>query len=98
VRPEILRAAHWIASRYGLEAKLVDVEAGRAAPAREVIQKLLLFVRPVLEEHDDWEEVSSLVDETLERGTGATSQRRVYERTGKLEDVVDALIEETRRT
>jgi glutamate---cysteine ligase / carboxylate-amine ligase len=98
VRPEILRAAHWIASRYGLEAKLVDVEAGRAAPAREVIQKLLLFVRPVLEEHDDWEEVSSLVDETLERGTGATSQRRVYERTGKLEDVVDALIKETRRT
>jgi glutamate---cysteine ligase / carboxylate-amine ligase len=98
VRPEILRAAHWISSRYGLEAKLVDVEAGRAAPAREVIQKLLLFVRPVLEEHDDWEEVSSLVDETLERGTGATSQRRAYERTGKLEDVVDALIEETRRT
>jgi carboxylate-amine ligase len=97
VRPEILRAAHWIASRYGLEAKLVDVGAGRAAPAREVIQKLLLFVRPVLEEHDDWEEVSSLVDETLERGTGATSQRRVYERMGKLEDVVDALIEETRR-
>ncbi|MDF2702883.1 MAG: hypothetical protein K0S10_1829, partial [Rubrobacteraceae bacterium] len=38
-----------------------------------------------------------LVDETLERGTGATSQRRVYERTGKLEDVVDALIEETCR-
>jgi glutamate---cysteine ligase / carboxylate-amine ligase len=98
VRPEILRAAHWIASRYGLEAKLVDVEAGRAVTAREVIQKLLLFVRPVLEEHDDWEEVSSLVDETLERGTGATSQRRVYERTGKLEDVVDALIKETRRT
>ncbi len=98
VRPEILRAAHWIASRYGLEAMLVDVEAGRAAPAREVIQKLLHFVRPVLEEHDDWEEVSSLVDETLERGTGATSQRRAYERTGKLEDVVDALVEETRRT
>jgi carboxylate-amine ligase len=97
VRPEILRAAHWIASRYGLEAKLVDVGAGRAAPAREVIQNLLLFVRPVLEEHDDWEEVSSLVDETLERGTGATSQRRAYERTGKLEDVVDALIEETCR-
>src|SRR5215203_3270514 len=33
VRPEILRAAHWIASRYGLEAKLVDVEARRSIPA-----------------------------------------------------------------
>ncbi|HEU4494928.1 MAG TPA: glutamate--cysteine ligase [Rubrobacteraceae bacterium] len=97
-RPEILRAAHWIASRYGLGAKLVDVEAGRAAPAPEVIQKLLLFVRPVLEEHDDWEEVSYLVDETSRRGTGATSQRRAYERRGNLEDVVDALIEETGRT
>jgi carboxylate-amine ligase len=94
-RPELLRAAHWIASRHGLGAELVDVEAGCAVPAREVIEKLLTFARPALEQHGDWEEVSSLVDDTLNRGDGARRQRRAYERRGRLEDVVDMLIEET---
>jgi glutamate---cysteine ligase / carboxylate-amine ligase len=94
-RPEILRAAHWIASRYGLDAELVDIEARRSIPAREVIQKLLLFVRPALEEHGDWEEVAMLLSDTLERGNGARRQRQAYERSGRLEDVVDMLIERT---
>jgi carboxylate-amine ligase len=96
-RPEILRAAHWIASRHGLDAELVDVVAERAVPAREVVEKLLAFARPALEEHGDWEEVSSLVRETLERGNGARRQRLAYERAGRLEAVVDILVEETAR-
>jgi carboxylate-amine ligase len=95
VRPEILRAAHWVASRYGLGADLVDVEAGHLAPAKEVIEKLLAFTRPALEEHRDWKEVSVLVGDTLKRGNGAVRQCQVYERSGKLGDVVDALIEDT---
>jgi glutamate---cysteine ligase / carboxylate-amine ligase len=95
VRPEILRAAHWVASRYGLGADLVDVEAGHLAPAREVIEKLLLFTRPALEEHGDWKVVSVLVGDTLKKGNGAVRQCQVYERSGKLVDVVDALIEDT---
>jgi carboxylate-amine ligase len=95
VRPEILRAAHWVASRYGLGADLVDVEAGHLAPAKEVIEKLLAFTRPALEEHGDWKEVSVLVGDTLKRGNGAVRQCQVYERSGKLGDVVDVLIEDT---
>jgi carboxylate-amine ligase len=94
-RPELLRAAHWLASRHGLDAKLADVEAGHAIPAREMIEKLLAFLRPALEEGGDWEEVSALVHETLKRGNGASRQREAYERAGRLEDVVDMLIEET---
>jgi carboxylate-amine ligase len=93
--PELLRAAHWVASRHGLDADLVDVEAQRTVPAREIIEKLLTFVRPALEEHGDWEEISALVGETLERGNGARRQRRTYKQTDRLEDVVDMLIEET---
>jgi glutamate---cysteine ligase / carboxylate-amine ligase len=96
-RPELLRAAHWVASRHGLDAELVDIEASRAVPAREVIEKLLTFARPALEEHGDWEEVSTLVRDTLQQGTGARRQRRAYERTGRLEAIVDMLIEETAR-
>jgi carboxylate-amine ligase len=94
-RPELLRAANWVASRHGLDDELVDVEARRAVPAREVIEALLSFARPALEDHGDWEEVSALVHDTLERGNGARRQRRAYERAGRLEDVVDTLIEET---
>ncbi len=94
-RPELLRAAHWLASRHGLDAELVDVEAGRSIPAREMIEKLLSFVRPALEDAGDWDEVSALVRETLERGNGAIRQRHAYERGGRLEDVVSMLIEET---
>ncbi|MDQ3910663.1 MAG: glutamate--cysteine ligase [Actinomycetota bacterium] len=94
-RPELLRAAHWVASRHGLDANLVDVEAERAGQAREVIEKLLAFTRPALDEYGDWEEVSTLVNDTLDRGNGARRQLRAYGRSGRLEDVVDMLIKET---
>jgi carboxylate-amine ligase len=60
-----------------------------------MIEKLLAFARPAQENCGDWEEVSSLTRETLERGNGAKRQRETYEQTGRLEDVVDALLEET---
>ena len=95
VRPELMRAAHWRASRHGLDGELVDPEAARAVPAQEVIEKMLAFARPALEEAGDREEVAALARETLERGNGASRQRRAYERAGRLEDVVDMLVEET---
>ncbi len=94
-RPELVRAAHFVASRHGLDADLVDVEARQAVPARLMIEKLLAFTRAALEEFGDWEEVSSLVGETLAGGNGARRQRRAYERAGRLEEVVGILIKET---
>ena len=35
-RPELLRAAHWRAARYGLEGELIDIAAGRSVPAAEL--------------------------------------------------------------
>ena len=96
-RPEILRAAHWRASRYGLEGELLDVEEERVVPAGYAIQKLLDFARPALEELGDWDEVSGTARETLQRGNGATRQRAAYRRTGSLEAVVDMLVDETTR-
>ncbi len=95
VRPEMLTTAHWRASRNGLDSELVDLETNRAVPARELINKLLSFARPALEDFGDWDEVSALVEATLEGGNGAQRQRRAYAREEKLEDVVDNLVEET---
>ena len=97
VRPELLRAAHWRAARHGLGDTLIDVEAGRAVPAAELIETLLAHVRPALEDFGDWDEVAGLMRETLARGTGADRQRRAYERARNLDDVVDFLVDETAR-
>lgn len=94
-RPELLKAAHWRAARDGLDGDLVDVAAERAIPAGQMVEKLLTLVRPSLEAFGDWDEVSSLVQETMDRGTGAARQRQVYKRTGRLEDVVDLIVKET---
>ncbi|HEX8747224.1 MAG TPA: carboxylate-amine ligase [Pyrinomonadaceae bacterium] len=95
IRPELLRAAKWRAARYGLEAELVDVEEGRAVPARVLIEKLLAHLRPALEEYGDWEEVSEIVRATLTRGNGAARQREAFRREGSFENVVDVIVAET---
>lgn len=94
-RHEIIRAAHWRAARYGLDTELIDVGEQRAVPARLLVEKFLAFVRPSLEEYGDWDEVSSIVRETMQRGIGATRQREAYKRAGRLEDVVDLIVAET---
>ena len=94
VRQELLRAAHWRAARYGLSDTLIDLEAEQSCPAAEVIQSFLHFVRPALEAAGVWEEVDDLVSATLQRGNGAMRQRAVYEKNGRLEDVVDFIMDE----
>jgi carboxylate-amine ligase len=96
-RPELLRAAHWRAARYGLDGDLIDIAAERSVPAHELIEGLLLFVRPVLEDLGEWDEVAALVHDTLRRGNGAARQRAAYRRAGRLEDVVDLIVAETAR-
>lgn len=96
-RPELLRAAHWRAARYGLSDDLVDLETGRRRPAPEVVRSFLQFVRPALEAANEWDEVAALVHQTLQRGNGAMRQREVYRRTGRLEAVVDFITAETRQ-
>ncbi|HKQ51175.1 MAG TPA: hypothetical protein VJT74_02320, partial [Pyrinomonadaceae bacterium] len=96
-RPELLRAAKWRAARYGLDADLIDVEEAVARPARQMVEKLLAFLRPALEEHDEWDEISALTHETLSRGNGATRQRETYTRSGSLQPVVDFIVAETRK-
>ncbi|MEH2255296.1 carboxylate-amine ligase [Nostoc sp.] len=95
VRHELVRVAHWRAARYGLEEDLIDLSAMRAVPAPQMVENFLTFVRPSLEEYGEWDEVSSLVHTTMQFGNGATRQREIYKRTGRLSDVVDLIVQET---
>ena len=92
VRTELLEAARWRAARYGVDGTLVDLEAGRSAPAREVVGHLLSHLRPALEEAGDWEEVSAAVDRVLAGGSGAARQRAALARRGEMDDVLRLLL------
>jgi glutamate---cysteine ligase / carboxylate-amine ligase len=94
-RPELLEAARWRASRFGLDGELIDVCARKSAPARVLIEAMLTFLRPALERHRDWDEVAELVHKTLDHGNSAKRQLWAFAQSGRLEDVIDLILRET---
>ncbi len=98
VRPEILAAARWRAARSGLDDALIDPLTAEPIPASAMLDRLLMYVRPALEDVGDWDEVADLVEQTVRHGTSAARQRAAYRDTDRLEDVVDRLVQETALT
>jgi carboxylate-amine ligase len=93
----LLRAASWRAARSGLEGQLVDLTGTpRPVPAELAVTGLLERLMPYLEADGDDELVTALVERALARGSSAAQQRRAYERRGRLTDVVDLLLDQTR--
>ena len=90
-RSDLIRAASWRASRYGLASRLVDPATLELAPARAVVESLVRRVREALDATDDLGLVVDLLERLLSRGGGATRQRRTFESAGTLEAVVDDL-------
>ncbi|WP_035781006.1 glutamate--cysteine ligase [Arthrobacter sp. H14] len=84
----VLRHAGWQASRWGIEASLLDPVEGCPREATEVVMALLEHLRPVLAESGDEAVVESRIGNVLRNGTGARHQRRVLENTGRMADVV----------
>jgi carboxylate-amine ligase len=96
-RVEMLRAAHWRASRYGVSERLVHPLERTPQPARAVVEALVDTVRPALEEAGDLDFVTDGVESVL-RASGAVRQRAAYERSGDVEGVVDDLVARTEET
>lgn len=88
-RSDLLRAAGWRASRYGISGRLVDPTSLELVPARDALQTLVHHVRPALERTGDLERVERLLEQVITRGNGAIQQRRAYEAGGDLAAVVD---------
>ena len=96
-RVEMVRAAQWRASRYGVSERLVHPLERTPKPAREVVESLVEAVRTALEEAGDLVFVTAEVESVLRAG-GAARQRAAYERTGDVEGVVDDLVARTEQT
>ena len=91
----MLRLATWQAGREGVDGVLLQPATSTPAPAMEVVGQLVDHVREALVAHGDLELVEAGVARLAEVGNGASHQRRTYERTGRLVDVV---AEAARRT
>jgi carboxylate-amine ligase len=96
-RPPLHRAAMWRAARSGLEGDLLDLPRSPVpVPAAVAVERLIADLRPQLEELGDWEQVFDLSVQALSRGSSAARQRRAMGRRGRISDVVDLLIADTR--
>ncbi|MEU7904445.1 carboxylate--amine ligase/circularly permuted type 2 ATP-grasp protein [Actinoplanes sp. NPDC049118] len=96
-RPPLHRAAMWRAARSGLEGDLLDLPRSPVpVPAAVAVERLVGDLRPQLEELGDWEQVFDLSVQTLSRGSSAARQRRAMGRRGRITDVVDLLVADTR--
>ncbi|MFC5927823.1 carboxylate-amine ligase [Micromonospora vulcania] len=92
----LLVGAHWRAAHDGLEGDGVDVTTGELRPAWELLDQFVERMRPALEQHDDWADVTDLLGGLRRHGTGAARQRAVFARTGRLTDVVQDVARQTR--
>lgn len=87
-RSDLLRAAHWRASRDGLARALLDPMSGDPAPARQVVERTIAHCRHALDDAGDLELVESGLEALVARGTGAARQRAVLASDGSPEAVV----------
>jgi carboxylate-amine ligase len=90
-RTEAVRAAKWRAARSGLSEGLVGL-SGSLVPARAAVGELLAFAEDDLRERGDFEEVSGLLAQVLERGTSARRQRSRFERGAGLRELTHDLL------
>lgn len=91
VHPTLIAQNKWWATRYGLDAEFGVDTSGRRAPAREAIAHLVEKLAPISAELGSSADLARILS-TLERGSGASLQLEVYERTGNAADVVEFLV------
>jgi glutamate---cysteine ligase / carboxylate-amine ligase len=90
---ERLRVAYWRAARDGLEDRLVDPVSGALRPAFDLVDELLAEIRPALETTGDLKLVTARLAALRTVGSGAARQRAAYARRGRVDDVVDDLVD-----
>lgn len=86
----------WRASRYGIDAALIDFGLEAEVPTRQLILEYLDFVDDVVDDLGSREALAH-VPWILEHGTGADRQLRAWKASGEnLRSVVDFMLDETR--
>ena len=91
----LLRIWSWQASRYGVEAELINPLTGRPIAARDAVALLLDELSPVLAEYNEEETVQTVVADIVQGGSGTRIQRDAYDSHRSMYDVMDAVVHAT---
>jgi len=88
----LLSENKWLAARYGLDAPLMDLGAGKRVkmPARTLARRRLKEMKPIARELGCGKELAR-VEWILENGTGAERQLQVFNANRDLAEVTDEL-------
>ena len=86
----ILKENKWRAARWGLEAQLIQDDEGNQVGNTDIIKKMINDFTPLSRRLNCHEELMS-VREMLDHGPSYLRQRKVFEKSGQFEIVVDAL-------
>jgi carboxylate-amine ligase len=97
VEDVMLRGANWRAARSGLDDRLVDPLAAEEVPASVLVDRLLAYLRPALEDRGDWSAAVAATVDLLGRGTSSQRQRTVAGDHDEHAAIVHAIVDETRR-
>jgi len=92
----LLEENKWRATRYGLDAGIIDFAQGRRLTMRESIHELLDFVDDVVDDlgsRREFNHLHNLLEDP--RGTGADRQIAIYSQTGSLQAVTGFLMRQT---
>jgi carboxylate-amine ligase len=84
----------WRASRYGLDAKMIDFGRKVEMDERELLHEMLDFIRVEMEELGSLGELGH-IERILKEGTGADRQLAVWDTTHDVKAVVDQIVRET---
>lgn len=93
--PELIDDVKVRAALRGMEGKLVDFEAARPVPARELATDLLESVRPCAAELGCDAELGGIED-LLANGTGADRQLAMFDRHSDLDELMREVVDRTR--
>lgn len=80
--PGFVNSANWLAARNGLGSDLIDPLAGEAAPAFELIDRMMQVVEGQLERFGDLDRVTAYLDNLKKHGDPASRQLAVFESAG----------------
>ena len=95
--PPMHRAALWQAARGGLSGNLLDRSPHpHPVPAADAVWAMVERLAEPLAELGDEEEVRWLAEAALARGNSADRQRATYAERGRLSDVMELVVTETR--
>src|SRR5690242_10367301 len=87
--PHALRAAYWKAAREGLDGDAVDLTESHApVPAIDLLGRLVDRIRPALDAVGDYDMVRAELTRIAEQGNGAMRQRRAWQRSHDIDDVL----------